>query len=88
MRRLSAIFAGLVLTVSLFSATGAYEFKDNLLNSLLSFHEQCIKQGGTFSQPKPLVFQCLAGSTKKTCDYNGILSCKSSSPAKAPAKPS
>jgi len=88
MGRLPAIFAGLVLATSLFPATSAYAFKDNLLNNLLSFHEQCIKQGGTFSQPKPLVFQCVAGSTTKSCDYNGIVSCKSSSPAKASAKPS
>jgi hypothetical protein len=87
MRRLSIIFAGLALSASLFPVTSAYAFKDNLLNNLLSFHEQCIKQSGTFSQPKPLVFQCLAGSSKKTCDYNGIVSCKSSSPAKTTAKP-
>ena len=46
MGRLPAIFAGLVLATSLFPATSAYAFKDNLLNNLLSFHEQCIKQGG------------------------------------------
>lgn len=86
MRRVSSIFAGLVLVAGLLPATSAYAFKDNLLNNLLSFHEQCIKQGGTFSQPKPLVFQCVAGSTRKTCDYNGIVSCKSSSPASTPAK--
>jgi hypothetical protein len=88
MRRTSIIFAGLALAASVFPIPSAYAFKDSLLNSLLSFHEQCIKQGGSFSQPKPLIFQCVIGSTKKTCDYNGIVSCKSSSPASAPAKPS
>ena len=87
MRRYSAIFAGLVLLSSLFPTTSAFAFKDNLLDNLLSFQAQCIKQGGTFKQTKPLVFQCLAGSSMKTCDYNGIVSCKSSSPAKTPAKP-
>ena len=88
MRRTSAIFAGLVLVASVFPTTNAFAFKDSLLDHLLSFQAQCIKQSGTFKQSKPLVFQCFAGSSLKTCDYNGIVSCRSSSPAKAPAKPS
>ena len=87
MRRFSAVFAGLVIAASLFPVSSAFAFKDNLLDNLLSFQAQCIKQGGTFKQTKPLVFQCLAGTSMKTCDYNGIVSCKRSRPAKTTAKP-